>query len=505
MANISTAVGLERKSRVSGYKIKKGVFNTNYANLPQAIVILGQANAANQATLNTIKKEITSSQEAGETYGYGSPIHQIMRILRPINSAGVGGIPTIVMPQADADGATQTSVELTVTGTATKNTTHTLVVNGRISVDFQNYSFTVNEGDTPTEIASKIADSINGVLFSPVSATSAAGVVTLTTKWKGATSSEINVSFDDYGDNAGITYAETNFTAGAGNVDLQSAFDQLGIDWFTCVINPYIDKLGEIEQFNGVPFGVEPTGNYSPLVFKPFVSFFGSTESDKDDLALITDDNSRIEQVTNVLCPAPNSEGFPWEAAANVCRVFSRIAQDTPHLDVNNKDYPDMPVPASGLIGDMSDYNNRDFLVRKGCSTVTLEKSAYRIQDLVTTYHPEGENPLQFAYPRNLNLDWNIKDEYTILEKVNVRDHVLVDDDQVTDAEKSVKPKQWQAVLVDFFDDLAVRALIREPRFSKDSLRVAISESNRDRFDTFFRYKRTGIARIESTDVEAGF
>ena len=44
-----------------------------------------------------------------------------------------------------------------------------------------------------------------------------------------------------------------------------------------------------------------------------------------------------------------------------------------------------------------------------------------------------------------------------------------------------------------------------EPQFSKDSLQVQISTINPDRFETTFKYKRTGIARIESTDATAGF
>ena len=164
-----------------------------------------------------------------------------------------------------------------------------------------------------------------------------------------------------------------------------------------------------------------------------------------------------------------------------------------------------MPIPDDSLIGDMSDYENRDFLVKKGCSTVILENGKYQIQDFVTTYHPAGETPLQYAYPRNLVIDWNVKDGYMILESRNVRDHVLVLDGQVTDAPKSVKPKQWAAVLYDFFADLGIRALIKDPEFSKQSLKVEVDPNNSDRFNTFFRYKRTGIARIQSTDAEAGF
>lgn len=508
MAQISTAIGLERKSRVSGYKIKKGFFDNNTPNLPQVIAVFGEANTANQAGLSVIKKEITSAQEAAEIYGYGSPIHQQMRILRPISSDGVGGIPTVVFPQESDAGAVASVREWTVSGTATSSATHTWVIAGRRTLDFQSYSFTVIKDDTAAEIAQKMSDAVNSVLSSPVLATVNGAVVTLTAKWKGATSENIKTKVDNLDNSAGVTYAQTASTAGAGTVSLADSISQMQDDWNTIVLNPYgsdAQILETLEQFNGFPDDEVPTGQYVGRIFRPFVALFGSTLSDKDNLSAITDSQARINEVTNVLCPAPNSEGLLSEVPANMAAIFAPIAQNTPELDVNGKSYPDMPTPDNSIIGDMADYNNRDFLVKKGCSTVILENGSYQVQDFVTTYHPDGENPLQYAYPRNLMIDWNIKDGYSILESNNVKDHVLLEDGQVSDAPKTVKPKQWKAVLYDYFDDLATSALIRNPDFSKSSLKVAVSTDNPDRFETSFRYRRTGVARIQSTDVEAGF
>ena len=296
MTAISTAIGVERRARTSGYKIKKGFFDNNTSNLPQVIVIFGEANTANQGSLSTVKKEITSAQEAGEEYGFGSPIHQVMRILRPKTSDGVGGIPTIVMPQETDGGATATEKEWTVTGTATKNATHTIVIGGRRTVDFQTYAYSVVKDDTPTEIAAKIVDAINSVLSSPVSATSALGVVTITTKWKGATSANLQTKFDNNENSAGVTYAQTDSTDGAGAVDLADSLEQFGNDWNTIVLNTYTDEtiLDALEAYNGFPDDEAPTGRYVGRIFKPFVSFFGSVLDDKDDLKAITDNASRV-------------------------------------------------------------------------------------------------------------------------------------------------------------------------------------------------------------------
>ena len=501
MSVISTAVGLDRISRVSGYNIKRGVFNNDTQNLPQMIAVFGEANTANQSGLTTTKVEVTSAAQAGELFGYGSPIHSMMRILRPINGDGVGGIPTVVFPQI-SDG-TATARAWTVTGTANANATHTVYVNGRTNIDFKQYSFDVAIGDTPTVIAGKISDAINSVLSSPCIAIHETGVVTAKTKWNGATSAEFNISIG-YGTNAaGLAYSQTTSTDGSGTVDLAPSLAQFGDDWYTMVLNPYGQaQLDVLEAFNGLPNDTNPTGRYSGLIFKPFCAYFGTTVSNQGDLSDLT---NRPAQVTNVACVAPNSLGFSWESAANVVALASVVYQNNPNLDVNNLAYPDMPIPSNGDIGDMKDYNNRDFLVKKGCSTVLLKNGAYVIQDLVTTYHPDGEVPLQYAYPRNLNIDWNVSDSYRTLETLYLKDKTLVADGQIVDVEGCIKPSEWKGIVYDLFDGEAEKALINDPEFSKSSLTVQISTLNPNRFETTFKYKRTGIARIESTTASAGF
>ena len=60
---ISTAVGLERVSKIVGYQILKGNFSKSTPNLPMRIAILGEANTANQSSLSFTKREVTSAQD----------------------------------------------------------------------------------------------------------------------------------------------------------------------------------------------------------------------------------------------------------------------------------------------------------------------------------------------------------------------------------------------------------------------------------------------------------
>ena len=506
MTAISTAVGSERLSRTTGYKIGKLFPSNETENLPQKIVIIGQPNTANEALISLDAQEIISAEEAGKIFGYGSPIHSVMRILRPTTSEGVGGIPTIVIPQKVAEGATASTKTFIVTGTALQNITQVVKVAGRESLDFQSYSFSISKGETANKIATKIANSVNKVLGSPLTADAMIDMVVFTSKFKGEVSKDIEIEFLSDAIETGITYTQTEKTDGSGLADFSNLKDYFGQEWHTIVLNTYAQNaMSLLQEINGINYLNNPTGLYNPLVFKPFLAFLGSKKEDRADLLELATLNNGEGNLTNVICVAPKTPAMEYEIAANVVTLFARVAQDTPELDVNAMSYPDLPVPSNGVIGEMKDYNTRDLLVKGGVSTVTLDKGVYKIQDLVTTYHTEGENPFQFSYPRNINIDWNVKFGYSKLEDKHLRDRVIVRDNSFTDSRNAIKPKQWKAIVMGYFDTLNSRALINDPDFSKSSLQVEIDSVNPNRFNTFFRYRRTGIARITSTDVEAGF
>jgi phage tail sheath gpL-like len=497
----SDAVGTERVSKVVGYKVTKGNFSETSPNLPTRIAILAEANEANQATLSLVPKQITSAKQAGDLYGYGSPIYLLARILFPFSGGGIGGVPVVVYPQAKASGSTAKVFRIVPSGVATGNGTHTLVIAGRGNLDGKNYDIAINTGDTTDIITDKIRDAINNILGSPFSAVSTDYEATLTSKWKGLTAEGLTVSVDTGGKSLGITYTVTSVAAGSGTPSVAAALAQFGNNWNTHVINSYgtvSSIMTALEQFNGIPDPDSPTGRFAAIVFKPFIALTGSVA---DDPSSITD--SRLNDVTIAICPAPGSAGLAMEAAANACLLSARQIQDNPHLDISGRAYPDMPTPTS--IGSMADYNNRDVIVQKGCSTVDLAGGKYVVQDFVTTYHPIGENPPQFRYVRNIFIDWNVQFGYHLLEAENVIDHVIAKDDDIVSASKVIKPKQWVKVLNSYFDNLTKRGLITDVPFSEDSLVVNLSSTNPDRLETFFRYKRTGYVRIASTTAEAGF
>jgi phage tail sheath gpL-like len=503
---MSDAVGSTRISKVVGYEVRPGDFSQVTQNLPQRIVLLGQPNTTNESSIveNEVKAFITA-QEVGNRYGFGSPLYNMMRILRPQSGGGVGGIPTIVIPQKAASGATAKQLNVEPTGTATGNATHTLVIGGRRSIAGARYDFVVENGDTEADIAQKMVDTISNALAAPVTATvdtteTATESCLAETKWAGVDADELTIEVDTNGDAVGVTYATTDVQSGAGVPAIQAALDTFGETWNTIVINPYGDNVHTtLEDFNGRPAQTGGTGRYSGIIFKPFVALFGATVSDDS----VYDFSAQKEEVTNVMVPAPNSKAFRHEIAASGARVLALQAQETPHLDVQGRRLPDIPVAESA--GKFGDYNFRDQQVKKGWSTSIIQAGNYELVDLVTTYHPDGEVPLQFNHVRNLIIDWNIRYRYLLLEQIHVVGKAIAGDNDKVDVDEVIKPKQWTGLLREMADELARDGIIADPEFMKQSITVEISDTNPDRFNTTFKYKRTGLGRISSTTASAGF
>lgn len=501
---MSDSLGENLISRTVGYTLNTGNFSTTSPNLPQRVVIHAEANHANQGTLDLTPTIITSAKEVGLKYGFGSPIYLIARILAPIYGGGLinAGVPIVVYPQAEAVGATSKKISITPSGVASGNGTHTIVIAGRGSLDGQSYGISILKGDSTADITGKIATVVNNILGCPGTFTATDYTADFETKWKGLTADDVIISVDTNGNSLGITYDVSTIQAGAGTPSVSAALDLIGNTWETIIVNSYgtVDSvMDSYESFNGVPDQTNPTGRFVATVGKPFVAITGSTD---DDPSSITD--SRSNQVTIAIAPAPGSAGLPMEAAANMTVVYANIAANTPELDAGGSAYPDMPTPSS--IGSMADYANRQLFATKGCSTVNLINGVYVIEDFLTTYHPQGEVPAQFAYVRSLYcIDMNVKFTYQIQEGLYVIDHVIANDNDIVDVGKVVKPKQWKAVIIDMADDLVKRGLIVDSAFTAASITVGISTVNPYRFNTIFKYKRSGVALISSTVAIAGF
>lgn len=499
-----SAVGSDIITRIVGYELNPGNFSESSPNLPARIGIPSEANDDMQSSITeNVPVQITSSSLAATYAGYGSPLHQICKILFPVSGSGIGGIPVYWLPQLKAVGSAPKILQIAVVGTANGNGTHYISISGRKNVEGKYYAVNIVNGDTADVIHGKISDAVNNVLGSPTSATSTDYYAELTSKWSGLTANDIVVSVDTNGNDLDLTYAVSTEQEGSGTPDIADALAAFENNWYTHVINSYgtVDAvMTTLEDYNGAPVigSNPPTGRYSATVFKPFLAYTGSTVEDPSS---ITD--TRLNELTIKISPAPLSKGLPMEAAANDCLLAALTAQNTPHLDTIGQSYPDMPTPDS--IGLMSSFTERNRMALKGCSTVDLVGGVYVIQDPITTYHPISEVVPQYRYARNIVIDWNTRYTYLLLEQINVVDHVIANDADIVSATKIIKPKIWKAILADMADDMVLRGLWVDAPFTVASITCGISTTNPDKLATTFKYKRSGVVRIADTVATAGF
>lgn len=507
---ISSALDPGLIARALGYQLKKGEFNPEQPYLYQKVVILGEGNHANQANFDETAFDFVNSKEVGDRFGYGSVVHDCARILKGIYGSRIGSIPTSVFPQLEADGATATVIKksVTVATTVTENATHTLVINGRKGIDGVSYSYNVVKGETAAQVVAKIIATVQKALSCPMTAAISGDDIDFTSKVYGLSSAENNITFDVNKKPAGIVYAEVSKTDGAGVPAITNALTLLGGNvWNTLVINPYGTAVfDELELLNGVPDVENPTGRYLATQWMPFMSVWGSRLSDKDDIVAITDAEVRKTQLTHKLAPCPNSPGFTWEAAANSVAILAPTFNNSPHAAISGQQYPDMPIPVNENIGDFGTLEGRDFMNKRGASTVTIENGAYTIQNDMTTYHPDGDSQPLYRNSRDVNLHWTKQYSWRLV-MAGIQDKTIIEDGQSVSVPGTITLQMISQKLKAHNEEMANLAIITDLAFSNnnENIQIGISSGNPRRLEISNKYKITSTADQVDTTMEAGF
>ncbi len=491
-----SAVESSRLSSILGYELVKGTASVSSGILPQRLAILGERNT--DKTSAPSKLNATSVTQVADAYGFGSPMHLMALIL---DASGVlGKIETVFYLVAEAAGATARVQPITVTGTPTKASTQYIRIGGK------RLNYSVLTTDDADAILGKIKTAIEAWSDSPVTVGMvAAGSVDLTLKWKGETGQDLSVGFDQDTD-IGLTYALGVETAGTGGTSPAAALANFSTDWNTVVVNGLAvnsTNLNAYEAFIGNP--TDKTGRYDSEEWKPCVAVSGSTLATVSALTALTD--ARDEQVANVVMSCGDSLSMPCEIAAAAAGLAALGMNSDRKFDMIGKKLGGIVPPIDLAIGELSEYPNRDLAVKGGSSTAKLNGSQYEVIDFVTTYHPDGENPAQFRYVRNLvGIDYNVKFSVRFNEELFLKGKTILPDSNPSQADNVIKPKQWLAILNNnVFKVFENDGAFGEVGYSLENAVIEINSSNPDRIDTEFPYKRSGTVRISSVSGVANF
>jgi phage tail sheath gpL-like len=234
------------------------------------------------------------------------------------------------------------------TGTVTIATPPTAA--GTIDLYIAGYHVGINVGatDTVTQVATAVAAAINNTLLypnMPVTATPAAGVVTLLCKWKGTTGNDIDMRVNYYGVIGGealptgltVTFSGSGkLTTGAGVPVFTAAISGLGEKEFEYVALPYTDSttLQAWEQ----EYGFSDTGRWG-WMRQHFGHLF---EAKRDTYSnLIVFGATRNSGLSSIMAVEVNSPSpiYEWVAAytAKAARALTNDpARPLQTLSLNN-------------------------------------------------------------------------------------------------------------------------------------------------------------------------
>jgi phage tail sheath gpL-like len=482
-----SAVDALAVSRVVGIQTQFKDFGSGRVRfLPQRIAVIGQGKSAETYSLD--KYAVTSAAQVAARYGFGSPLHLAAMMLFPKNGDGVGSIPVTIYPLEDDSMAVTAAGNLAALGTQTETAEY------KIKVSNIEATVVLQEDDTADTALGRIRTAILAVLEMPIiPGAVAAGNLPFDVKWAGESGNDVHVEID--GDAHGIVFTITQPVGGLVNPDITEALEQMGSVWETIVVNCLnyddTDALDALQEAGETRWG--------PLEKKPFFAISGTGDA-YAVRTVITD--ARTDDKINALESCPGCWNLPAQIAARAAARIAVKAQNNPPLNYSDK--------LTGLTpGDdayQEEWATRDLSVKAGSGTTIVVGDEIEMNDTITMYHPEGEEPPGFRYVVDIvklqNVIYNCR---LIFESEEWKGAPLLPDATPTVNPAAKKPKDAKTALCNLAANLALEAILAESDFTKENMTAVINSTNPKRLDWTYPVKLSGNVEIISGDIYFGF
>ena len=485
---LSNAIDQSAVARVMGIDVFYQDLNGGTAFLlPQVVGLVGQG--SDLAVYTTDKKQINSAFEAGEIYGFGSPIHLAAQKLKPDNGVGgIGTIPLIIHPLEAAGGAA--AAEGDVDGTGVQTIAQAYII--RVSnIDSQSVVIGATESFADNAVAFR--DAVNAVVDMPVIAVENAGVLELTAKWSGVTGNDLVIEVIGVADS--IVFGITQPVGGLVNPDVDPALSQIGETWETLILNTMnFDDTVTLDKFNDVG-----ESRWLPVTHKPFIAFVGSTVT--GDQITITD--TRKGDRINSQLVAPGSNNLPFVVAAAELAQIAAQANNNPPVDYGSAQVTTIDA---GSDEDQLDYNARQTAVLGGSSTTTVKDGVVNLSDTITMFHPTGDPIAAFRFVVDIVKEMQVIYNVALIFTGKPWDGApLIANEDATTNPAARSPKDAVAELAAMTDDLASFAILTNPKDTKPLIVAGISETNAKRLDICYPHFLSGNSNIISIDSKFSF
>lgn len=439
------------------------------AQLKYNALIIAQKLAAGTAAANAAYR-VTNADQVATLAGANSMAHHAAQAWFSVNKS----TPLWVALVSDDGAGVQATATLTITGPASAAGALSIYVGGRL------VRVPVAAADTATAIATAVAAAI-GTANLIVTATSLAGVVTLTCRHKGASGNDLDLRLNYYEDEAlpaGVAVTPTAFAAGTTAPSLATLFAALEEQTFHIVAHPYNDtatmqaintelarRWGPTVQQAGQAITAKP-GNFAT------VSGWGETAAFN----------------------APTSTGFasdasptpPWEDAAATAGVIAFHGELDPARPFQTLRVPWIK-PAAPTARFTPD--ERDLLLYSGVATRRVgPDGVVQLERAITMYRKNASGGDDVSYldlNTRLSLMYAINDLLTVIPQKYPR-HKLGDDGVMYPAgEPIVTPGTIAGEALAWFDRMAGQSP------------VVFDPATRDQFKAELLVERNGFVRVD--------
>jgi phage tail sheath gpL-like len=370
-------------NRVPGVYVEMDPSQANTATQLQASLLLGQIGITGTAQAN-VPVLVESKAQVLQLCGQGSMLANMA--LRYLARDTFG--PLYILPLEDESAGVVATGTITVSGPATAAGTVNCYIGGIRT------QCAVARGDTATNIATNLTAAINANLDLGVKGAAAAGVITLTSGFKGDAANHIDVRFDYYGTLGGeygvpgVGFAVTAMSGGSNNPGIDAALANLSDTAFDFICCPYTDttSLDAMAAFLDDQAG---RWSWEQMIYGGAFSAFSGTLG-----ACTTFGTARNDQHMSIMA-YNDSPDPPWIWAAEMMAMAASSLRADPGMPLQYMatTLKAPPVQSRWSIGE------RNTLLYDGMSTFRVNDAGQVIMErMCTTYQKNAAGAADNSY-----------------------------------------------------------------------------------------------------------
>lgn len=428
--------------------------------MARRILILGQRLTTGAVAAGVLTR-VTRAADGVNYFGRGSQLAQMIAAAIQVNPY----TEMWALAADDLPAGVAATTTITVTGAPTEAGTAYLYIGGR------RIAIGISSGQAVAAIATAIAAAVNADLDSPVTATSAAGVVTLTARHKGADAGAIDVRWNYYDGEAtpkGVTMAIAAGVAGSGNPDVLALIAAMSTGAYYSIAMPWSDTA------NLVAMETELQSRWGGMDMRAghVFTFKAGTAA-----ALSTFGSTRNSPHSTVF-GLNGSPTLPWVIAAQAAAAVEFSGGNDPAIPFRGLLLPAVMAPAEAV---RFTQTERNLVLHDGISTIIFDESgAAMIEQVITTYQTNtfGMDDRSLL---KLNTKWTVDYMRYVFRFAVARDypaHKLAGDDvleRIAPGQKIATPKLIRNTLIAAAAQLEYVGLLEDLDGFKRELKVVRS------------------------------